>query len=59
MKSQYSYLKIPESTLEKLRIIQDHISDPVSKVEILNVLLDMGIRIVTSDPRGVQKTHAN
>jgi hypothetical protein len=59
MKSQYSYLKIPESTLEKLRIIQDHISDPVSKVEILNVLLDMGIRIVTSDPRGAQKTHAN
>ena len=49
MRSQWSYLKVPDQTLEKLQFIQDHISDPVSKVEILDVLLDMGVRIATSD----------
>lgn len=49
MRSQWSYLKVPNQTLEKLRLIQNHISDPVSKAEILDVLLEMGIRIVTSD----------
>ncbi len=57
MKSQYSYLRIPESTLEKLHFIQGHISDPVCKVEVLNALLDMGIRIVTSDSRRTLEEH--
>ena len=49
MKSHYSYLRVPNQTLEKLKLIQDQISDPISKVEILDVLLDMGVRIATSD----------
>lgn len=49
MKSHYSYLKVTNGILEKLKYIQDQISDPTSKIEILNVLLDMGVRIVSSD----------
>ena len=49
MKSHYSYLKVTNGILEKLKYIQDQISDHISKVEILDVLLDMGVRIVSSD----------
>ena len=48
----HSYLKVTDEILEKLKFIQDHISDRVSKTEILNVLLDMSIRIATNDFRG-------
>ena len=56
MKSHYLYLKVTNGILEKLKYIQDQISDPTSKIEILNVLLDMGVRIVNSDSRTTQET---
>jgi hypothetical protein len=59
MKSHYSYLKVSNVILEKLKSIQDQISDPTSKIEILNVLLNMGIRIVSSDSRSAQETLLN
>ena len=56
MKSHYSYLKVTNGILEKLKYIQDQISDPTSKIEILNVLLDMRVRIVSSDSSSTQET---
>jgi hypothetical protein len=55
MKQQITYLKIPSEFLEKLKFIQDHISDPVSRNEILEYLLDFAIDIVTDSHESAKK----